>query len=1013
MEDGAKENTALNIQKPLEILVTDEDKHGTDIACMSDFFGIYIEQLSAELSNQVMRGVVEKIPAADVQILGELVHGVDVLLSGKYGYIPDFDSLPNDVKDKLKKGIYTLGESRQVEDNVRAVVLDENGTRIKDVTLKRVLNTPDTLEMSRSITSQVQMRQIAAKLDEIAETQSYLIEMERNNNIIKPFLNARDLILRAQNAKTIDERKHYMIEASKELNDVINASRLDLKTSSEHLAKLTRFPILRNSSQIKNYMGYVAQDLQLTTKYVGVQMHVLDYLGDYETANEVLSSYQMMLYMEIHELQQLLSEMSLQEKIGQMVQLTGAYFDKEAVLTGVVGEQLPPEWIIQYAGSVLGVIGKDKIYDIQSRYMEQHPHHIPLLFMADVIHGCRTIAPIPLGQACSFHPELVSEAASIAASEASSEGLRATFSPMIDVSRDPRWGRMMESFGEDPYVNGIMGKAMVDGYQQKADTGIAACLKHFAGYGAVNAGREYNDVEISQRTFLEQYVKPFRMALKAKPAMVMTAFNAIDRKPISGNKELLKGLLRDKEGFEGTVISDWGSIGQLEEQGVAADMEEAAIQASEAGVDIDMMSPAYMLCLEKLVESGKIPEAFVDESAFRVLMMKNQLGIFENPFAGLGKSGKLTLHNREKAYQLAGESCVLLKNDKILPLSMKKKVIWAGPYTTSRELLSRWSIFGEHEAVETIEDVLQKKQIEVECITGCNILSDAECKVWQGEQELSGKPRDEQWLETITHEDTVVCVLGEHESQSGEAASRAFLTLPEEQQVLFEKIAERTSNIVTVVIAGRPLDLRRISEKSKAVIMAWRPGTMGAEAIIDIVYGRINPSGKLSVSIPWCVGQVPISYWDVKTGHILTEDNSENRFTSRYMDIPNTPLYPFGYGLSYTEFDISDVDVQIGQDKKVHVHCNVCNTGNVAGAEVVQCYYETLYASVVRPKKELVRFQKVFLKPGEKKDVDFFIDQEEFSYYGKNMETVSSGMKLRISIGNSSDHLVSENIIQE
>ena len=1013
MEDGAKENTALNIQKPLEILVTDEDKHGTDIACMSDFFGIYIEQLSAELSNQVMRGVVEKIPAADVQILGELVHGVDVLLSGKYGYIPDFDSLPNDVKDKLKKGIYTLGESRQVEDNVRAVVLDENGTRIKDVTLKRVLNTPDTLEMSRSITSQVQMRQIAAKLDEIAETQSYLIEMERNNNIIKPFLNARDLILRAQNAKTIDERKHYMIEASKELNDVINASRLDLKTSSEHLAKLTRFPILRNSSQIKNYMGYVAQDLQLTTKYVGVQMHVLDYLGDYETANEVLSSYQMMLYMEIHELQQLLSEMSLQEKIGQMVQLTGAYFDKEAVLTGVVGEQLPPEWIIQYAGSVLGVIGKDKIYDIQSRYMEQHPHHIPLLFMADVIHGCRTIAPIPLGQACSFHPELVSEAASIAASEASSEGLRATFSPMIDVSRDPRWGRMMESFGEDPYVNGIMGKAMVDGYQQKADTGIAACLKHFAGYGAVNAGREYNDVEISQRTFLEQYVKPFRMALKAKPAMVMTAFNAIDRKPISGNKELLKGLLRDKEGFEGTVISDWGSIGQLEEQGVAADMEEAAIQASEAGVDIDMMSPAYMLCLEKLVESGKIPEAFVDESAFRVLMMKNQLGLFENPFAGLGKSGKLTLHNREKAYQLAGESCVLLKNDKILPLSMKKKVIWAGPYTTSRELLSRWSIFGEHEAVETIEDVLQKKQIEVECITGCNILSDAECKVWQVEQELSGKPRDEQWLETITHEDTVVCVLGEHESQSGEAASRAFLTLPEEQQVLFEKIAERTSNIVTVVIAGRPLDLRRISEKSKAVIMAWRPGTMGAEAIIDIVYGRINPSGKLSVSIPWCVGQVPISYWDVKTGHILTEDNSENRFTSRYMDIPNTPLYPFGYGLSYTEFDISDVDVQIGQDKKVHVHCNVCNTGNVAGAEVVQCYYETLYASVVRPKKELVRFQKVFLKPGEKKDVDFFIDQEEFSYYGKNMETVSSGMKLRISIGNSSDHLVSENIIQE
>ena len=708
--------------------------------------------------------------------------------------------------------------------------------------------------------------------------------------------------------------------------------------------------------------------------------------------------------MEIHKLQQLLSEMSLQEKIGQMVQLTGVYFDKEAVLTGVVGEQLPPEWIIQYAGSVLGVIGKDKIYDIQSRYMEQHPHHIPLLFMADVIHGCRTIFPIPLGQACSFHPELVSEAASIAALEASSEGLRATFSPMIDVSRDPRWGRMMESFGEDPYVNGIMGKAMVDGYQQKDDTGIAACLKHFAGYGAVNAGREYNDVEISQRTFLEQYVKPFRMALKAKPAMVMTAFNAIDRKPISGNKELLRDLLRDKEGFDGTVISDWGSIGQLEEQGVAADMDEAAVQAIEAGVDIDMMSPAYMFRLEELVKNGQIPESFIDESAFRVLMMKNQLGLFENPFAGLGKSGKLTLYNRTKAYQMASESCVLLKNEKILPLSQKQKVIWAGPYVTSKEFLSRWAIFGEHEPVETIEAILQEKKMNAECIPGCRMLTEEECKIWQVEQDNSDEEMDEQWLETITREDTVVCVLGEHESQSGEAASRAFLTLPEEQQMLFEKIAKRTDNIVTVVISGRPLDLRRISEKSRVVIMAWRPGTMGAKAITDLVYGITNPSGKLAVSIPWCVGQVPISYWDIKTGHVLTADNLENRFTSRYMDIPNTPLYPFGFGLSYTEFDISDVEVRMEQDKRVHVHCKVSNKGNVAGAEVVQCYYETLHASVVRPQKELVRFQKVFLDPGEKKNVDFYIDPKEFSYYDKNMEVVSTGMKLRISVGNSSDH---------
>ena len=486
--------------------------------------------------------------------------------------------------------------------------------------------------------------------------------------------------------------------------------------------------------------------------------------------------------------------------------------------------------------------------------------------------------------------------------------------------------------------------------------------------------------------------------------MVMTAFNAIDRKPISGNKELLRELLRDKEGFDGTVISDWGSIGQLEEQGVAADMDEAAVQAIEAGVDIDMMSPAYMFRLEELVKNGQIPESFIDESTFRVLMMKNQLGLFENPFAGLGKSGKLTLHNRTKAYQMASESCVLLKNEEILPLCQKQKVIWAGPYVTSKEFLSRWAIFGEHEPVETIEAILQDKKMNAECIPGCRMLSEEECKIWQVEQDDSDEEIDEQWLETITREDTVVCVLGEHESQSGEAASRAFLTLPEEQQMLFEKIAKRTDNIVTVVISGRPLDLRRISEKSKAVIMAWRPGTMGAEAITDLVYGITNPSGKLAVSIPWCVGQVPISYWDIKTGHVLTADNLANRFTSRYMDIPNTPLYPFGFGLSYTEFDISDVEVRMGQDKRVHVHCKVSNTGNVAGAEVVQCYYETLHASVVRPQKELVRFQKVFLDPGEKKNVDFYIDPKEFSYYDKNMKIVSCGMKLRISVGNSSDH---------
>ena len=414
--------------------------------------------------------------------------------------------------------------------------------------------------------------------------------------------------------------------------------------------------------------------------------------------------------MEQRKLKQLLSEMSLREKIGQMIQLTGIYFDDDAVLTGEVGEDQPPQWVTQYAGSVLGMIGAEKLRGIQKKYVEAHPHHIPLLFMADVIHGCRTIAPIPLGQACSFHPELVRKMAGHAAAESASEGIRATFSPMIDVSRDPRWGRIMESFGEDPFLNGVMGTAMLRGYQGEEgkdqagnkkipESGIAGCLKHFAGYGAVNAGREYNDVEISQRTFREQYLKPFRMAMHADPAMVMTAFNAVDRRPVSGNKELLEGTLREEMGFSGTVISDWGSIGQLEEQNVVSSQKEAAEAAVRAGVDIDMMSPAYMFHLEELVKEGSIPTSLIDKSAWNVLVMKNRLGLFENPFAGMQGEEPLSAEAKKTALALACESSVLLKNDDMLPLKPERKVFWGGPYVESRELLSRWAIFGRYDDV--------------------------------------------------------------------------------------------------------------------------------------------------------------------------------------------------------------------------------------------------------------------------------------------------------------------------
>ncbi len=724
--------------------------------------------------------------------------------------------------------------------------------------------------------------------------------------------------------------------------------------------------------------------------------------------------------MDTRDLKRLLSGMSLREKIGQMIQLTGMYFDEEAVLTGTVGEVKPEEWVIRYAGSVLGMDGADKIRAVQEKYMEEHPHHIPLLFMADIIHGYKTIAPIPLGQACSFHPELVHEAAEYAAAEASSEGIKATFSPMVDVSKDPRWGRIMESFGEDPFLNGVMGIAMLEGYQGYGSIGgarIAGCLKHFAGYGAVNAGKEYNDVELSRRTFMEQYMKPFRMAVYADPAMVMTAFHAVDRTPVSKNRELLEEILRGELGFGGTIISDWGAIGQLEEQQVASGQKEAACAAAEAGVDIDMMSPAYMSHLEELVEEGRIPESAIDRSVWRILQMKNRLGLFEDPFAGMKRSVCLSPAAKRGALRLACESCVLVKNEGILPLDPGQKVFWAGPYIDSREFLSRWAIFGEHADVETIETVLKGRKIPVKLIPGCEILSEEEMRIWCAgdgkpvEEGIQGDRKDVDWqkqyagVEEIREDDTVVLVLGEHEAQSGEAASRAFLDLPVRQAELFDMVARRTSHIVTVMISGRPLDLRRIAERSEAILLAWRPGTMGAQAIVRLIYGEESPSGKLAAGIPWCTGQIPVSYWDMTTGHRMSEADPGNRFCSRYMDIPNTPLYPFGFGLSYTEFEITPPQMRkegAGEEERICVSCRVKNTGDSSGAEVVQCYVETICAPVVRPAKELIRFRKVFLEPGREREIEFAIERKEFVFYGEDMEPIDGGIPLRITVGNSS-----------
>ena len=721
------------------------------------------------------------------------------------------------------------------------------------------------------------------------------------------------------------------------------------------------------------------------------------------------------------QLKALLADMSLDEKVGQMVQLTANFIGSDTRITGPMGSvEIPPEEVA-LCGSVLGTAGAKRLRELQEQAVKNQPHHIPMLFMLDVINGHQTIFPTPLAQGCSFEPKLSEKAAEIAAKEAAVSGVHVTFAPMADLVRDARWGRVMESPGEDPYLDGCFAKAMVQGFQgpSLAEYGrVSACLKHFAGYGYPEGGREYDNVELSERTFREDFLNGYRGAIQAGCRMAMTSFNTMNRIPSSANRWLMRGILRKELGFDGVLISDYSAIEELIPHGIAADKREAAKLAIEAGVDIDMMSDVYLHYLGDLVRSGEVEESLVDEAVMRILKLKNELGLFENPFAGMQGEEPLSAEAKKTALALACESSVLLKNDDMLPLKPERKVFWGGPYVESRELLSRWAIFGRYDDVETIREVLKARKMPVRFLPECEILTEEERRLWQAENcriQDSGEQDKEipeicvnsgkqyATLDEIEPEDTVVLVLGEHEAQSGEAASRAFLDLPEGQQKFFDAVAGRTSHIVTVILSGRPLDIRKIAEKSQAVLFVWRPGTMGAEAVVRLVYGEETPSGKLSVSIPWCVGQVPVSYWDVKTGHRMVETNPENRFTSRYMDIPNEPLYPFGFGLSYTEFTITPpIFEKQEREDKIDISCKVKNVGEVPGAEVVQCYVETLCAPVVRPDRELIRFRKIFLLPGEEQEVKFTVNRKELAFYGENIELIDGDVQFRFIVGNSS-----------
>lgn len=725
--------------------------------------------------------------------------------------------------------------------------------------------------------------------------------------------------------------------------------------------------------------------------------------------------------MEKQKIKELLQDMSLEEKIDQMLQVAGMYYEKDGILTGPENAVGFTEEEVRQAGTVLGSVGAERLKKIQKEYMEKQPHHIPLIFMSDIINGYRTIFPIPLAQGCSFEPELAKEAAEIAAKESAAAGLHLTFSPMVDLVRDARWGRVMESTGEDSYLNGCFAEAVVKGYQGEGaltEKGkIAACVKHFAAYGAPVAGREYNTVELSERTLRDDYLPAYEKAVKAGAEMVMTSFNTLDKVPSSANKWLMREVLREEMGFDGVVISDWAAIEELVAHGIAKDRKEAARLALEAGVDIDMMTPCYCKNLAKLVEEGAVKEELIDEAVLRILELKNKLGLFENPYKDADEAEEKALllceAHRKTARKAAAKTFVLLKNEDLLPLKKQgQKTAFIGPQVMEKGLYGAWSMFGKDEDTVSIREAVSSMGIkQVSFCKGSPILdNDRGLEEFAGELKLKeDHERKEELLkeavEAAREADVVVMALGEHRRQSGEAASRGEITIPECQMELFRSVYGVNKNIAVVLFSGRPLDIREISSKAKAVLTVWMPGTEGGNAIADVLYGAVNPSGKLSMSFPYCVGQVPVYYNSFHTGRPFTE-GSGDKYLSKYLDIPNKPLYPFGYGLSYTTFDVSPVCLSAGEMEKegsITASVTVENTGDVSGEEVVQMYIQDVYGSVVRPVLELKGFEKIALQPGEEKEVSFIITEDMLRFYNIHMQYESEPGEFRIYIGNSSD----------
>ena len=697
----------------------------------------------------------------------------------------------------------------------------------------------------------------------------------------------------------------------------------------------------------------------------------------------------------------LLGKMTLQEKIGQMNQLSP--FGPPEEIAGQIrnGE----------VGSLLNITDPAIVNQIQKVAVEESRLGIPLLMSRDVIHGYKTIFPIPLGQAATFNPQIVQDGARVAAIEASADGIRWTFAPMIDISRDPRWGRIAESCGEDPYLSSVMGVAMVKGFQGDSlndPTSIAACAKHFIGYGAAEGGRDYNSTFIPERQLRNVYFPPFEAAAKAGCATFMTSFNDNDGIPSTGNSFILKDVLRDEWKYDGMIVTDWASTAEMISHGFCKDEKEAALKSVDAGIDMEMVSGTFIRHLEELVKEGKISEAAINNAVRNILRLKFRLGLFDNPYVNTDQHVKYAPEHLAKAKEAAKQSVILLKNDReTLPFTDKIRTIAVvGPLADApHDQMGTWVFDGEKAHTQTVLAALKE-------MYGDKVQFIYEPGLGYSRDKNTGNISKA--ISAATRADAVLVCVGEESILSGEAHSLADLHLQGAQSELITALAKTGKPLVTVIMAGRPLTIEQEVNQSDAVLYAFHPGTMGGPAIADLLFGKVAPSGKTPVTFPKMVGQIPVYYAHNNTGRPasrqetlidaipLEAGQTSLGCTSFYMDAGFDPLFPFGYGLSYTTFGYDNLQLptdKLAANGTLEISFDLTNTGKYDGTEVVQLYVQDIFGSVTRPVKELKGFQRVSLKQGEKKTVTFSLPVKELAFWNIDMQKVVEPGEFNLWVG--------------